>query len=101
MFYSGWISFFLIKTLLIETNNGLRHHIDKRQIVISSCSRTPCANGGTCISISSNMFACICTGSFTGPTCTLNSGSVTSTPLSSMCPNGVKCLNGKDFFLFN
>jgi hypothetical protein len=89
--HSLFVLIFFWSTFSIECNYG---HLQKRQILTSSCTGTPCANGGRCVSVLSNLFACICQPGFTGPTCTLTSN-VTAGPLNPICPNGLVCLNGE------
>lgn len=89
--YSFFVLIFFWSAFSIEFNYG---HLQKREILPSSCPGTPCANGGKCVSISPSLFACICQAGFTGPTCTLISN-VTAAPPNPICPNGLVCLNGE------
>ena len=40
-------------------------------LIFSPCSSLPCANGGTCISVNSSAYTCICPTGLTGPNCTI------------------------------
>lgn len=60
----------------------------KCEIIINSCSSTPCLNGATCQRISPIGYNCMCSNSFTGVNCEVKIDSCASNP----CSNNGKCV---------
>lgn len=56
-----------------------------------SCLSSPCANGGSCSSVSGGSYACSCLPGYTGPRCLNDTNECAATP--SICQNEGVCIN--------
>lgn len=56
-----------------------------------SCLSGPCANGGTCSSLSGGSYTCSCPPGYTGPRCLNDTNECAATP--SICQNEGVCVN--------
>lgn len=55
------------------------------------CLSSPCANGGTCSSVSGGSYTCSCLSGYTGPRCLNDTNECAATP--SICQNEGTCIN--------
>lgn len=59
--------------------------------LVDSCVSSPCANGGTCTSLSDEKFSCKCQSGYEGPRCLNDVDECAQEP--SLCLNGGVCKN--------